>query len=144
MDKQCFDKVVKECMAAYGFKHKRLTYYLEKDNLLAMVAVQKSYYSDSYYINYGFRVKDIHEDEAVYALNKDSDVSGRFSYYGPSGEKYDFELAQINDTELKASIDRGIEEIILPVINNGIATFFSLFPKAKCAAKIKLKDYLGF
>ncbi len=52
-------------------------YYCNSDKIIVVINLQKSNFDNSYYINYGFCVKDIHND-LQYPKNNECDITGRF------------------------------------------------------------------
>lgn len=52
-------------------------YYYENEKIIIVINIQKSNYDNSYYINYGFWVRVIH-DNVDYPKITDSDIARRF------------------------------------------------------------------
>lgn len=142
MDKRQFQKVLKECLYKYGFEQKHNTYYLYSDECIALVETQKSYYSESYYINYGFVIRALHNEEDHLSINKFADVQGRFSYCSENGIQVSYDLSEIETDKLAENIDEEIKRILLPVVQEGIEKYFVKFPKAKCTVTRRLSEYL--
>ena len=138
MNKNEFKKELQVNLKKFGFEFHNRAYYYDVENLIIVIDCQKSNYSDSYYVNYGFYVKNLH-DCFSYPQICDCDVMGRFENSLKSGL---FELAMINADELKRCINANFKKIILPVMNEGIMKYFELFPQAINAAKLSLKCYL--
>ena len=68
------------------------------------------------------------------------DITGRFLN---ETNKDIYQLDTMNAEELVMSLEKNIINIIVPVINGGISTYFELFPNAICRATLNLKKYLG-
>ena len=62
MDNTEFKKIVQEITSKYGFMYCKKNYYCNSDKIIVVINLQKSNFDNSYYINYGFCVKDIHND----------------------------------------------------------------------------------
>lgn len=136
-----FKKILKACISDIGFKYCKKNYYYQSEELIAVINVQKSNYDDSYYVNYGFCVKAIH-DRLEYPKINECDIIGRFVNETNGGAEYEFQLSTINPDELTKCFICNTEHIIIPIVNEGINKYFELFPKAIFAAKLKLKEYL--
>lgn len=77
MDNTEFKKIVQEITSKYGFMYCKKNYYCNSDKIIVVINLQKSNFDNSYYINYGFCVKDIHND-LRYPKNNECDITGRF------------------------------------------------------------------
>ena len=77
MEAKTFKKIIQNCVLKYGFIYKNKNYYIN-DKLIVVINCQKSKYDNSYYINYGFWIKEIHE-ELSYPLVESCDIVGRFN-----------------------------------------------------------------
>lgn len=141
MDNKEFKKIVQNCVSKYDFTHKNRNFYHE-DKLIAVINCQKSHYENAYYVNYGFWVKEIHE-ETEYPSIEMCDVMGRFHSIIDNKIGYNFCLDTINADCLEEDIKRNMDNLIMPVIKNGIQKYFEICPQAICTAKIILKEYLG-
>ncbi|MBP5494327.1 MAG: DUF4304 domain-containing protein [Lachnospiraceae bacterium] len=139
MDNTEFKKIVQETTSKYGFKYFKKNYYYELDNVIIVINLQKSNYDNSYYINYGFCVKDIH-DNLQYPKCYECDITSRFVDTENKGE---YQLDTLNPVELVMNLEKNINSFIVPVINEGIKKFFELFPQYSCMATLSLKKYLG-
>lgn len=99
-------------------------YYCNSDKIIVVINLQKSIFDNSYYINYGFCVKDIHND-LRYPKNNECDITGRFLNETNKGI---YQLDTMNAEELGMRLEKNILNIIVPVINEGISTYFDYFP----------------
>ena len=139
MDNKEFKKIVQESTSKFGFKYCKKNYYFNSDKLIVVINLQKSNFDNSYYVNYGFWVKDIHND-LQYPKSNECDITGRFVN---EINKDIYPLDAMNVNELAINLENNIISTIVPVINEGISKYFELFPKAICRATINLKKYLG-
>ena len=134
-----FKKIVQEITSKYGFMYCKKNYYYNSDKIIVVINLQKSNFDNSYYINYGFCVKDIYND-LQYPKNNECDITGRFLNETNKGI---YQLDTMNAEELVVSLEKNILNFIVPVINEGISKYFELFPNAICRATLNLKKYLG-
>ena len=132
-----FKKLLQICTEKVGFKYSKRNYYYENDEIIIVIDTQKSNYDNSYYINYGFWVKAIHNN-TDYPKITDCDIMGRFR----DNTTDNFQLQNLDSNKLMECINSNLSDIIIPVINEGIPKYFDLFPRAICMAKLKLKTYL--
>jgi len=134
-----FKKIVQEITSKYGFKYCKKNYYYEMADLIVVIGLQKSNYENSFYINFGFYVKGIH-NEIQYPKSNECDITCRF--LNETGKDI-YQLDIQNYEELVISLEKNMNDYIVPVINSGINQFFILYPKYSCLASLKLKKYLG-
>lgn len=139
MDNVEFKKIVQEITGKYGFMYCKKNYYCNSDKVIVVINLQKSNFDNSYYINYGFCVNDIHDD-LYYPKNNECDIAGRFFY---ETNKDSYQLDTMTVEELVMSLEKNILNSIVPIINEGISKYFELFPNAICRATLNLKRYLG-
>lgn len=141
MDNLQFKKVIQECITKYGFKYYRENFYYELDNVIIVINLQKSNFDNSYYINYGFCMKDIHDGLQYPKCNaKECDITCRFV---DTTNKGNYQLDTLDSEKLIMSVEKNIDDFIMPVINEGIYKFFELYPNYICLITLRLKEYLG-
>jgi len=141
MDNKEFKKIIQNSVSKYGFIYKNKNYYHD-DKLIVVINCQKSNYENAYYINYGFWVKEIHEEEKNPSVEM-CDVMGRFNNIIDDKTEHNFRLDILDEECLAENIERNIIHSIVPVMENGIEKYFEIYPQAICAAKTILKDYLS-
>lgn len=134
-----FKKIVQEITSKYGFKYCNKNYYYELSDLIVVIGLQKSNYENSFYINFGFCIKEIH-NEIQYPKSNECDITCRFLNETGKGI---YQLDIQNREELVNSIEKNINDFIVPVINAGIKQFLILYPQYSCLASLNLKKYLG-
>lgn len=139
MDNIEFKNIVQEITSKYGFVYCRKNYYCNSDKIIVVINLQKSNFDNGYYINYGFCVKDIHND-LQHPKNNECDITGRFLSETNKGT---YQLDAMHAEELAMSLEKNILSFIVPVINDGISKYFELFPNAICRATLNLKKHLG-
>lgn len=141
MDNTEFKKILQVCTDRVGFTYCKKNNYYQSEKLIIVINTQKSNYDNSYYVNYGFLLKDIHgnlENPKII----ECDIVGRFINNTNVKEEFEFQLSTINSDDLIECFNYNIDNTIIPVINEGINKYFELFPEAIFAAKCTLKEYL--
>ena len=138
MDSSEFRRIFKECMIENGFAFRNNKCYLLSEKLITIIQTQKSNFSNGFYINYGFLVKEIHKNMDCSNISL-CDVEGRFKI----NDKDEYELSSLTSERLIESLKANVNDIIFPVTNGGIMKYFELYPKAICAAKKDLREFLN-
>lgn len=141
MDYKELKMIMENCLKEYNFFKKKGNYYYLNDELISVINCQKSYYDNAYYINFAFMVKELHENVDL-PLVKECDVMGRFSCYINGQIEHDYKLDLLTDDILINNIRRNYDNVISPVIENGIKKYFELYPNAIFAASLKLKKFI--
>ena len=103
-----FKKIVQEITSKYGFMYCKKNYYYNSDKIIVVINLQKSNFDNSYYINYGFYVKDIHND-LQYPKNNECDITGRFLN---ETNKDKYKIDKINDDSLLEFFYRFIARVL--------------------------------
>ena len=141
MDNKQFKKIIQDCVYQYGFVYQNKNYYYNNDDLIILLNCQKSSYENAYYINFGFWLKEIHENQKLPSV-EECDIMGRFRNMMGERVKYTFAPDELNEDSLLTDMKRNVNDSIMPVMENGIRKYFEIYPQAICAAKIALKEYL--
>lgn len=125
MDKKQFMAFCKKEFESRGFKKAKKTFYLLGKDLLCGIELQKSNYSNSYYINYYFFLGEFN-DTKDYPICYDLDVQDRILAMSKTqtvhGEHFltsAIEYEEYTEEELRPYFDRAFEEKILPPIYQG-------------------------
>ncbi|WP_454386981.1 DUF4304 domain-containing protein [Streptococcus sp. Marseille-Q8145] len=136
-----FKKNVGEVLKQEGFIYKNKQYYFENEDLIVFVAFQKSNFENSFYINYGFFIKKLHEK-----LEKLShgfgDFGGRFVYNDNDKMIGDYKLSGLTKESLSESILENTEKFIKPAFEKGIDDYLEMYPHLKRRLPLKVKEYL--
>ncbi len=125
MDKKQFKDFCKKEFELRGFKKIKKTFYLLGKDLLCGIELQKSNYSNSYYINYYFFLGKF-DDANDYPVCYDLDVQGRIVAMSKTqtvkGKHFltsAIEYEEYTEEELRPYFDRAFEEKILPPVYQG-------------------------
>ena len=138
MDKKTFKKVISEVLSGYGFKvGKDKCFRAETNELIVVIGLQKSNYSEVYYINYGFLIKLLSPDLTA-PRDYQCDVKGRF-IFGTDGIAYE----SLNEDKFTTAFISELEKRVKPVLDSGLKKYFELFPNYTITANLKAKKYLN-
>ncbi len=125
MEKNEFKNFCKKEFELRGFKKNKKMFYLAGKDLLCGIDLQKSYYSNSYYINYYFFIGEFN-DLNYYPVCYDLDVQGRILAMSKTqtvkGENFltaAIEYEEYTEEELHSYFDKEFEEKILPPVYQG-------------------------
>lgn len=143
MDKKEFKKTLTSIFDQYGFKYVNKAYYNSNEEIIIVIATQKSNFTDTYYINFGFLIK---EETSIIEYPKDNlcDISGRFVYTSHDDKITDsINIGMLDNDSLEKIISKNIETKILPTFNYGLLKYFENYPEAIYTANLKVKKYLG-
>ncbi|MFZ5351082.1 MAG: DUF4304 domain-containing protein [Bacillota bacterium] len=142
MDKKEFKKALTKVLSEYGFEIKGNIFRAETNELIIVVATQKSNYENSYYINFGFLIKSLNPD-IINPKDNQCDVFGRFTLdiLGKVYTSINYEA--INIGEFCDAFSNSINDKIKPVLEFGLKKYFEVNPLAINTATLKAKQYLS-
>ena len=136
-----FKKNVGEVLKQEGFLYKNKQYYFENEDLIVFVAFQKSNFENSFYINYGFFIKKLHEK--LESLSHGfGDFGGRFVYNDNDKMIGDYKLSDLTKESLSESILENTEKFIKPAFEKGIDDYLEMYPHLKRRLPLTVKEYL--
>lgn len=144
MDKKEFKQAITKVLSEYGFSLKNKIYRLVTEDLIIVIATQKSNYDNTYYINYGFSIKALHPNIEEVKDNT-SDLSSRFMFkFDWKKRKSDSVRYEIIDSEkFSTAFKQCVENEIQPVLKYGLKKYFELYPDAIYVTSINAKEYLS-
>ncbi len=142
MDKNEFKKILRDLAFKHGFIIKEKVLYRETDTLIIIIYFQKSNYSNSFYINYGFLIKEINGDIRNFK-NVVYDCFCRVLDNKKEKGKGSFELDNIDKLNYLETIANFFDNIIEPVALNGINKFFEISPDSVNTLTEKARKYLN-
>lgn len=142
MDKKEFKKVLAKVLSEYGFQANRNIYRAETNELIIVVATQKSDFENIYYINFGFLIKSLNPD-IINPKDNQCDVFGRFTL-DIMGEEYtSINYESINTDEFYDAFSKSLNDKVKPVLEFGFKKYFEINPLAFNTATPKAKKYLN-
>ena len=128
MNKDKFNKSIKSMLESKSFINYKKIYYKEVNDVYFVLELQKSFYSNSYYLNYRMFVKEIHSKEDIFKLTI-GDLSGRV-LCKENGQNIDLiELDNWND-DYFIVIEKEIDSLIGILESGGIRNYLNLNPTA--------------
>lgn len=146
METKQFKKIVNDAFLAGGLLKKGSNYYINGDEVVCLVALQKSSYSSGYYINLGIFLRKITPvTEGLSYFN--GDIRARFSVVLEGKETDFFDLERISDMDepfVKESIFENIQRLIKPTMEpGGIKKLLDEQPILLYQTNGKAKEFLG-
>ena len=142
MDKKTFLTTVTNSIISFGFtKYKGKIFLLKKDNIVAIVDIQKSNYdAKSYYINYGFIIDD--ENKGITTPYPSYDFFGRFALNidGKITDSVDFTL--LHEKSFAQDIDFQIKNYIVSAMKFGLENYLNATACPVFPITDKAKKYL--
>ena len=125
MNKNEFKLFCKKEFEKWGFKKQKKAFYLNGNDLLCGIDLQKSNYGDVYYVNFYYFIGK-YESTTNYPVYYDSDVDGRIVAMSKkqtiNGEHFltsSIEYEEYTQEELRPYFDKDFEERILPPLYQG-------------------------
>lgn len=125
MDKKTFREFCKSEIEARGFKKQGNVFYLSGHDLLCRIDLQKSVFSNVYYINYYYFIGRF-ENIADYPTCNESDIQGRITamsrkqtFQGKQFMTAGIEYEEYTEEDLRPYFEAAFEKLILPPINIG-------------------------
>ena len=126
----------------FGYQKNKSYYYKSFEECYLKFDLEKSNFSNGWYINYSILIKELHTDEDVLNTWK-QDLSGRVIVEKDNTATDLIELDIFRDTdELKEKIEKGLIEIIVPFEKNEIQSYIEAFPQMLCTATIGAQEYM--
>ena len=115
MDTAEFKEIVDEIVISNGMSKRRSCYYLEGNEMIIVLGLQKSSYSSSYYFNLGYIIKDLNDKK--YPNYTDGNVRLKFEFKlnGKNTEIVDIKEVLIN--QLANGLGRNIIFYVSPITN---------------------------
>lgn len=125
MDKKQFKAFCKQEFKSRGFEQQKNVFYLGGKDILCGIALQKSNYSNSYYINFYFFLGE-YDNAKDYPICYDLDVQGRIAVMSKTqmiNNKHfltsAIEYEEYTEEELRSYLNKEFEERILPPLYQG-------------------------
>lgn len=143
MSNDQFKSYVKRELTSFGFYQKGTQFYKELDQDLLVIYLQRSMYSRSYYINWGYYISEIHEDESKSLPREvDCDVRGRIV---PSGTRRGvFDLEDITESDIISAIN-GFKKKYIDILSepDGLKKLYKQYPELGNMVFGEARKYLG-
>lgn len=106
-----FKKALTACLREYGFAKEGTAYYRRTEELIVVIALQRSNFQAAYYINVGYLIRDIHHGEPNPRYYH-GDVRARFgsSCDGKWTDLFDPSMLTTTD-DLRSIVERNCAEL---------------------------------
>lgn len=139
-----FREIVNNCLLSKGFLKNGKYFYKESPDVICVLTLQKSNYSNCYYINAGIVIKKIY-NKSEPPRDVDGHIRCRLYYTVGDNEVDCLDLDQIEDVDvIVSSIETGILEIIeLSLEPGGLKNLLKTKPELLYQTTINAKQYLG-
>lgn len=144
VEKKAFKKIINDCLLLNGFVKKGKFYYKASDEVICSLGLQKSNYSNCYYVNVGVVIKEINPS-LQYPRDVDGDIRYRF-YFEVDGKKFDcLPVDQLSEsTGIVTSLNKNILEFVDPTLQpEGLKKLLNDKPALLYQTKMVAKNYLG-
>ena len=142
MNRKEFKKSLKEVLSEYDFQYKDKIYNLTTDDLIIVIATQKSNFDNNYYLNYGFLIRELNPNLSAPRDNQ-CDVFGRFELVINRKKNNSIEIESIDPYEFSLALRKCLDEIIKPVLEFGLKKYFELYPMEINVTTLNARKYLG-
>ncbi len=107
MEKITFKKIVSKCLKEAGFYRYKTWYCLDTNELFIGVKVDRSQFSETYYIDYGIFVKSRYNND---------DYKQKSPYYAEIGSRIDAcEIENCDESIYESILSQHIKDIFLPL-----------------------------
>lgn len=147
MDSKKFKKIINEYFISYGLEKKGNYYYQKSEEIIFVVGLQKSSYSNSYYINIGYVIRPLNPN-LEYPKDVDGDIRDRFSFKknGKDNDLFELENFLDHDDELLTNyLEKNLKEYLDGTLSiKGLKDFLIKNPMLLYVTKINAKKYLGY
>ena len=138
-----FKKIVSEILKSQNFAYENKYYTFENTDLKVFIGFQKSNFENSFYINYGFFIKKLHE-KLERLSHGFGDFGGRFVYNDNDKMLGDYKLSDLTKESLSESILENTEKFIKPAFEKGIDDYLEMYPHLKRRLPLTVKEYLDY
>ncbi len=144
MQSNKFKIIVKDFFINKGFKYiyKKRRFIKEFEDLFIKIELQKSLYSNAYYINYYIYCKELHTYNEVVELSF-GDLFGRFCPIVNDKKVSIFDLDILDDNTLIDALYESTKEILNVLENDGIKGYLKFLPQSIHTATRYSSEYLN-
>ncbi len=145
MELSLFKKTVTKTLVTHGFIKNKSYYYLIFKDIIIVIGLQRSSYSNGYYINIGYIITQL---RSALSLPKDVDGDIRSRFYIEGNKSYDislFDLEMLTEDKLTKIIEENIEEYTKNVATlEDIKLLIKRRPSLLFQTRISAKELLGY
>ena len=146
MELNTFKQLLDSGFLSNGFAKKARFYYHYVEDFIFVIGLQKSNYSNSYYINIGLVIRQLNP-ELQYPRDIDGDIRARFDFEVDDKCSDLFDLQQINELDkrkLSQCIQDNIDTLVKSVTSlDTLKTLLKNKPVLLYQTTIRAKEFLG-
>ena len=140
MDNKFFKQILWDMVKESGFAKNKKMYYKEYDDVYLKIDLQKSNYSDGWYLNYKIIIKELHLEED---LNSEKyDLFGRFLFLINGQQEDLLNVNELNEIELKKLLREGIINVDQILQKGGLKDYCSAYPEKTMASTQWAQEYM--
>lgn len=106
-----FKKVLGSCLLDCGFAKEGASYYKRSDDVICVVGLQKASFDESYFVNIGYLIRDVHPDVTA-PQYLDGDIRARFSFLAGGKQMDLFDPGALSSEELRQIVRKNVVDLI--------------------------------
>lgn len=145
MEKQKFKTLVHQVCLRSGLQKLKAYYIYGGEEVLGVIGLQKSSHANGYYINVGFIIKALSQNERL--RDVDGDIRARIAYKKGDKTTDFFDLGYLDDQQesiVEIALSSYVNEILIPASSIvGLKKLLKSKPVYLYKTTIKAKEYLG-
>jgi hypothetical protein len=144
LEKKEFKTIVNQYLRTQGFIKKGSYYYRDSEEMKFVFGLQKSNFSNIYYVNLGIFIKDIHKVKE-YPRDIEGDVYLRCYLEENGVEIHSIDLDTLQDANSISKFFKGsIDKYVIPALTfNGFFKLLETHPSLLNLTTLTAKKYLG-
>ncbi|GLY09665.1 DUF4304 domain-containing protein [Pseudobacillus badius] len=145
MDKTNFKESIHQFLLMHGFKKQRKFFIKEGVDALVVIDLQKSNFSNSYYINYGFIITQLHDNNKNVKLGN-TDINLRMNVFidGKLVPEFDLDGGKLTEEILKSSLEKEYKENIEPSLDiKGLRNLIIKYPGLENSVSPEVREILN-
>lgn len=145
MELKEFKKIINDYFLLNGFSKEGNYYYKESDEVVCALRLQKSKYSNCFYLNVGIVIKEINPNMEL-PRDVDGDIRFRFCFEFDKNKVQCLSIEKVrNSADIISSLKKNILELIIPSLNvDGIRKILDDKPVLLYQTNLRAKQHLGF
>ena len=147
METKEFKKLLKSTFELHGFARSGNHFYKDSEEIIGIIGLQKSNFSNGYYINVGYFIKQLKSSDNI-PRDVDAHVSARFlnNFGEASGDVFELDLLDDNSKEkLVKCIDDNVCSFFDNVTSiNALKDLLTRRPSLLYQTKLNAKRFLGY
>ena len=140
MDNRSFKRTMWNILENRDFKKGKKFYYKDYGELYLKIDVQKSDYSDGWYLNYRIIIRELHPDND---LNSEKyDLFGRFLFMINEKETALLNVGELDETELEKLFTVGVINVDQVLEKKGLKGYCNMYPDKVTASTVGAQEFM--